>query len=755
MFTRNRLGAATRTLALGSASTLLMATAAFAQREPQKPANTVEEVIVTAQKRAEDVQTVPMSVSPITAANIERLHIQNLKDVTATIPNVQINVNAGVMDASQISIRGIGVVNQPSPFGGFEVATVIDGVPAATDAYGLTDQFDVERIEVLRGPQGTLFGANTTGGVVNIIMRQPTGVNGAYGTVTIGNYNKVDIAAAANVSIIDGVLAGKVAFSHRSRDGWFTNLYNDEPIDNVNSTKIRGYLKWTPSENIDVTWASEYQLNKNGDVLLYNNNYPGEVFYRPRPEGIGFKTWVDVNNANKKVVLNNTITANVLSPYGKITSITNYATQRSNNALDFDGIDCECFSVYGTDRSYQASQELRDVFHPQQNVEVLVGGFFQQWGDFSDGISLPFVFAPSVILRGQTHMRQKTFAGFTQIYWDVNDKLRFQGGARLSWEQVWLYRANYTYYRPAGTSSKLGRNNLLGAILLPLPVGNEPNDGTADWTNWGAKLGVDYKLTSDFMAYGYVARGFKTGGFNGRVTDKTTLGPFNPEFVTTGEIGFKSNWFNDTLRLNMAAFINKWKDMQVPYSVFGAGGTLSSIILNAGRATTKGVELEAQWVPVRGLRLDGSVGYLDAVYDKFLSGSGAVCPPPTQVQPVGCAKDFSGRPLAYAPKWNYALTGSYTWDMAGGETTAMLQYTHNDKKWGSHTQSTNEALVATNLFNGNLSWDAENGRWGVALWGRNLANKTYIANALDVPPLFVEAVLGPPREFGVDLKFNF
>lgn len=755
MITRNRLGAATRTLALGSASTLLMATAAFAQTESQKlPSNTVEEVIVTAQKRAEDVQSVPLSVTPITAANIERLHVQDLKDITATVPNVQINVNAGVSNSSQISIRGIGVVNQPSPFAGYEVASVIDGVPAATDSFGLTDQFDVERIEVLRGPQGTLFGANTTGGVVNIIMRQPTGENGAYGTVTVGNYNRMDVSVAANVSIIPGVLAGKLAFSHRSRDGWFTNLYNGDDIDHVNSNKVRGYLKWTPTDNIDVTWASEYQVIKNGDVVLYDNNYPGQVFYTGG-HPIEYKAWVDVNNASKMVIMSNTITANVASAYGKITTITNYSTQRGHNALDFDNINCECFAVYGTDRNYQVSQEIRDVIHPRDDLEILFGGFFQQWGDFSDGIIMPMIFAPGVVLRGQTHMRQKTFAGFSQAYWDVTEKLRVQAGLRLSWEEVWLYRANYTFFRPAGTSSKIGRDALIGVIDLGFAPGNEPNDGTADWNNWSGKIGADYKITPDVMVYGYVARGFKTGGFNGRVTQKDQIGPFNPEFVTTYEAGFKSNLLNDTLRLNVSIFLNKWKEMQVPYTVFGSDGSLASIILNAGRATTKGAEIEAQWVPIRGLRFDATAGYLHAVYDKFVSGSGAICPPPTQVQPVGCAKDFSGRPLAYAPKWNYSLTGSYTWEMAGGQTTAMLQYSHNDKKWGSHTQSTNEALEGTNLFNGNLSWEAPDERWSIALWGRNLANKIYIANALDVPPLFVEAVLGPPREYGVDLKFKF
>jgi iron complex outermembrane receptor protein len=507
---------------------------------------------------------------------------------------------------------------------------------------------------------------------------------------------------------------------------------------------------------VDVTWASEYQIIKNGDIILYNNNYPGQVFYRPRPGGIAFEAYVDVNNANKMVIYSNTVTANFASSLGKITSITNYSTQRSNNALDFDTIDCECFAVYGTDRSYQVSQELRDVFHPARNVEVLIGGFWQTWGDFSDGLSLPFFASRQIVSRGQTKMRQDTFAGFTQVYWDVTDRLRIQGGFRLSWENVWLYRANLTYFRPQGTTSREGRNNLLNTILLPLPVGNEPNAAEHDWTNWGGKVGADYRLNDDIMVYGYVARGFKTGGFNGRVSDKTTIGPFNPEFVNTFELGFKSDLLNNTLRINAAVFLNKWKEMQVPYTVFATGGTsLSSIILNAGRATTKGAEAEVQWAPVRGLRFDATVGYLDAVYDEFLSGQGDPCPPPTQAQPVGCATDFSGRPLAYAPKWNYSLTASYSFAAVGGQVTAMGQYAHNDKKWGSHTQSTNERLAATDLVNANLSWDAEDRKWGVALWARNLTNEHYIASALDVPPLFVEAVLGPPREFGLDLKFNF
>jgi iron complex outermembrane receptor protein len=744
---------ALRTVLLAGGGSLILAGQALAQAAAPAT-STIEEVIVTAQKRAENVQNVPLSVTPLTAATIERLHVQDTKDLVGTVPNVQVQVNAAVGLAASYVIRGIGIANNPTPYVGTEVGTVIDGVVIATNSMGLTDQFDVERIEVLRGPQGTLFGANTTGGVINIIMRQPTGEFGGYGKVTMGNYHRLDGSAAVNFPIVKDVLAGKIAFSHRGRDGFYRNLNDGERIGGAGNDILRAYLLWTPEENADVTLAYDLQKIRNGQDILHPLAYPGEVFYRPGTPTRDFVIYSDVPDFTNAKIEGATLTANLDSAIGRITSITNYRHYSKRANQDLDGVNAFLYVQAGYEKGWQQSQEIRDVFRPTDDIEVLVGGFAQVWGYKTGSLTLPRFSSPTAVGLGVSRQRSTNLAGFTQVYWDITDRLRMQGGLRVSWEKVRLFRANFSFNQPAGTISTARFGNLVGATLLPINPANAPSEGEHSWTNVGGKLGIDYKLADDVMAYGYYARGFKSGGFNGRVTRSQDIGPFDPEYVDSFEVGLKSDLLDKRLRLNVSAFLNKWKDMQVTQSVY-SGTIASSLILNAGKATTKGVEFEGEFVPFDGLRLNATVGYLKARYDEFRSGSGEPCPPLPAPQPVGCSIDYSGRHLMFSPKWNASLTGTYTFALAGGETNATLQYTHNGRRWGNFTYSPSERLAPVDLWNGNLSWRPQGAKWSIAAWGRNIFDKRYLNMAADFPPLFTEGVLGSPRQFGVDFDFEF
>jgi len=722
-------------------------------QDSAEASNGLQEVVVTAQKREENLQTVPLSVTAIGGDTMRALHVQDLASVTGTVPNVQIQVNAGLTNAASFVIRGIGIVGNPSPYVGTEVATIVDGVVQTVNELGLVDRFDVERIEILRGPQGTLFGANTTGGAVNIVERQPTGEWGAYGQAGVGNYQSKNVSAAVNFPIIDNTLSGKVAMSNRSREGFYTNLYNGEPIGGVNTTSERGYLKWTPNDTTDVTLKVEGQQTRNGTDILLNVAYPGEIFYRPTTP-FDFKLYSDVPDQHNSNSYGITLTANSLTPIGKITSITNYAKWGSRGYQDIDGIDLYGYAQIGNTTGAQFSEELRDVFHPVDSVEVLVGAFLQKWMYNSDGEAWVAFVSPDLI--DETLARQHTtnVSGFSQLYWDVTDKLRLQAGVRVSHEKVHMAREDDIYIQPAGTDPKKAYGNLIGAILQPFDPANPPVQGQKDWTNFGGKVGLDYKFTDTLLGYGYYARGFKSGGFNGRITLATDLGPFNPEFVDSYELGLKSDWLNHHVRVNLAAFMNKWHDMQVD-EVFFANGVQHSAIVNAAKATTKGFELETQWVVGGGLRLDGNLGYLKANYDQFTVGSGVTCPPQPQPQPVPCSSVYDGRSLPYAPKFTASVDGSYTFNLFNGDANALVQWTYNGDRWGNFTQQQSERLRANGLINANLSWSPKDGKYTVSAWGRNLADKKYLSLALDAPPIFTEGLLGNPREFGVDVKFDF
>lgn len=723
----------------------LIAASASANAQSNVPqaqtAGGIETVTVTAEKREENVQTVPLSVTPITGADMEKFHVQDLKDITGTVPNVQVQVNGGLSLAASYVIRGIGIAANPSPYVGTEVGTVVDGVVQTVNELGLIDQFDVDRVEVLRGPQGTLFGANTTGGVINVVTRQPTGEYGAYGTVTLGNYNEVDGAGAVNFPITDD-LAGKISFSHRSRDGFYTNLYTDSRIGGINSNQVRAYLKWTPAADLDITFEEEMRRIRNGTDVLLDLAYPGEIFYRPGTP-VDFKLYSDVPDVHNTDTNSHTLTANWRTGMGTITSITNYASWSSFGYQDVDGIDCACYEQVGTDKGWQFSEELRDDLHITDNVELLVGGFFQQWGYNSNGQGWPQFVSMNVVSVNLANQRSENLSGFTQLYWNITDRLRLQAGVRVSWENVKMKEAALTYDQPLGTDAFKGVGNLVGATLLPNSPDNLPTEGQKDWTNLGGKFGLDYQVSDNAMIYGYYARGFKSGGFNGRVTNAADIGPYNPEFVNSFELGLKSNWLDNHLQLNLAGFLNKWSDMQVNQVLYrGTPPQASSTILNAAKATTEGVEFEGAWIPIDGLTLSGTVGYLHAVYDEFASGTG-----PGSV-------DYSGRDLVYSPKWNASVGAEYAFNAFEGVMDASLQYVYNGARWGNYTQAPSERMDAYGLLNANLSWSPPSGKWTVALWGRNLADKKYISLALDAPPLFTEGLLGAPRQVGVDFKFN-
>lgn len=718
------------------------------RNDPTQPVSTdndgtVGDIIVTAQKRAENLQDVPLSVSAITGETLERMHQQDLTQITATVPNVQVQVNGGLSLAASYVIRGIGIAANPSPYVGTEVGTVIDGVVASSNTLGLIDQFDVERIEVLRGPQGTLFGANTTGGVINFITRQPTGEFGSYGQLTIGNYNRIDAQAAVNVPLTE-TLAAKIAVSHRSRDGFYTNLYTGEKIGGLNSTIVRGYLRWAPVDGIDATWITEIRRLRNGTDVLLNISYPGEVFYRPNTPR-DFKLYSDVPDQHDTDTISNTLTVNAETSIGDLTSVTNYSHYNSYGFQDIDGIDLYGYAQLGRDKGWQFSQELRDVIRPAAGLEWLIGLYAQLWGYNSAGQGYTAFVDPRGFSVNLARQRTTNLAAFTQVYWDITDRLRLQGGLRVSYERVRLSADASTWVRPAGTDPALGFGNFVGAIKDPYPANNPPTTGQESWTNLGGKIGLDYRATDDVLLYGFYARGFKSGGFNGRVTSAADIGPYNPEFVNSYEVGLKSDLFDKHLRFNLSFFLNKWSDMQVNQVLYrGTPPQASSTILNAAAATTKGFEIEAEVVPSRFFRVSGTLGYLDAAYDNFVTRTS----PTTTI-------DYSGRPLVYSPKWNGSITATGTFDVGGGKSDASVQYVYNGPRWGNYTQAPSERLDAYSLVNANLNWSPADAKWSIGVWARNLFDKRYLSLALDAPPLFSEGLFGNPREFGIDFKFNF
>jgi iron complex outermembrane receptor protein len=727
--------------------------------EPAAADGTLEEVIVTAQKRSESIQSVPISITAISSETLDRTHAINLAGLQGSIPNVQIGNFTNTPNSSVFTIRGIGVI-EPDPYAGQTVSVVMDGVPQYFNMVSLLDLFDIERVEILRGPQGTLFGANTTGGVINVLTQPPTGIYGGKAMVTAGNYHRLDVDASVDIPIVDDVLAGKVSVVHNGRDGFVTNVVNGKDIDSLNVTAIRGSLRYTPGSNFDATLIGEYDRARNGAPLHIEASRPGELGYvAPGTQPMGaalpqpaspcivpnqrcrapdkYFGGDNDNGFSNLDTYSATLTMNGDSSWGKITSITGYKKFRLNEMTDQDGSALLLSGTIRTTEAWQISQEVRNTFHPFENVEVLVGAFALI--DHYDQIARYHVHFAAPNIRQDTSQDQRNWSGslYTQAYWQVTDKLRLQAGVRYTHEH---------------TKMTVDVDNFVVPPIQyfgGLNVGGFKVSDKKSWDNVGGKFGLDYKVNEDLMLYGYYARGFKSGGFVGRISGPEFLGPYDPEYVDTVEAGVKSDWLDERLRINLSAFQTWYKDMQLANVFFttdALGNTVNgNTILNAGSAIIRGFELETTVIPTRGLTLNGSVSYLDAHYTNFIFND-----------PFGPRQDLKGYRLQNAPRWSATAGFSYELPSGPGHTRVGMQYRFTGSKFNNALNDTPRSFIQpTHYVDANIDWKPTTGNWSIGLWGRNLLDKRYLASVVDAPGILGLASYAPPREYGATLKVEW
>lgn len=767
----NRVSNVFRTSMLCSATALsLVAVPILAQTTAQPVVEDehsgLEEIIVTAQKRAENLQVVPIAVSALTGETIERLQAVSLQGLQGTVPSIQIGSFANTPNTAVFSIRGIGVID-PDPYAGNTVSIVVDGIPQYFSYGALLDLFDVDRVEVLRGPQGTLFGANTTGGVVNVVTRQPTGEFGGRAEVTYGNWNRLDIKAAVDVPLVTDVLAAKVAVMHHGRDGWVTNIADGSDMGSQDVTALRGYLKYTPDSNFKATLIGEYSRSRNGSPVVVNGAVPGEALYVPPitlpgavlpmyaspclPVGqpchapdkyysgsSGEPNQSNMDNYRMTLAMDLSDTA-----IGDISSITGYRRFVLHEATDQDGTSVLFHANRRRTRGWQFSQELRTSVDVTDTINLLVGGSYMKTHyDHFQNYLLQFA-APG--FRQYSTQDQDNWSGslFAHTYIDLTDKLRLQGGLRFTHEKTVMVDGVSNFINFDGPSIYSGDT----------PLGGFDVKGSKAWNKLGWKVGLDYKATEDLMLYGYYARGFKSGGFVGRITRAPDIGPYNPETVDTFEAGFKADWFDHHLRTNLSAFYTVYKDMQLAQIYFAPNeaGVLvnGNTILNAAKAHIKGIEFEVELAPVEGLKLNSAVTYLDATYKEFDY---------TDIDTSGnkVVRNLSGYTLQNAPKWAGTAGATYTFALGSGKTTASLIYTYTGKKFNYSLLDTARSTVqATNYFNGNLDWSPDSDRWTIGLWGRNIFDKRYIASVYDAPGVFGLVSYASPREVGATFKYHW
>ncbi len=758
-------------LLAGAGLAAMLATPGLAQEEAQDTGG-IADIVVTAQKRAENMQDVPISVSAVSGDQLANMQVTTLQALQGSAPNVQIDNFANTPASAVFTIRGIGVI-EPDPYAGNTVSIVVDGVPQFFSMGALLDMYDVSRVEILRGPQGTLFGANTTGGVVNVLTSQPTGEFGGFVKAMYGNWDRFDVSGAIEAPIIADTLSFKLAGIHTQRSGWVTNVYDGSDMGSKNVDAVRGYLRFTPSANVRMVLQGEYVAARNGAPVVVNGGLVGEGNYvapglhyngselpmyvspcaiageRCSAPGKYYSGNNQVPDTSNMDTYSTTFTANFdETALGDITSITGYKKFKLFEYTDQDGSPSTNGATRRRTKGWQFSQELRSSFSAGDAFTGTAGVFYLKTQyDHYQMYHLDFA-SPGLAQYNIQDQGTESLSAFVQTYYQATDRLKLQAGIRFTHDKVKARSTlDYAMNLPSLTSDDFTVAPGIGDLnVVPHQI---DTGGRKSWNNVGWKLGADYELGQNQMIYASWARGFKSGGFTGRIgvlQDGNT--PYGPEKVDTFEVGLKTDLLDRRLRVNLSGFYTNYRDMQVAQIYFDpATSVQGNRILNAGKAEIKGFELEVQAMPVDGLTLRGALGYLDTKYKEFL-----------YFDPVSAViYDLKGKALQNAPKWASTLGFNYALELNGGSKIILdASYQYTSAKYYTAVLNTPRSQVQpTHYVDALLTWQSADRNLQIGLWGKNLFDKRYISTSYDSPGYMAIVGYAPPRQYGVSATYNF
>ncbi|WBX85597.1 TonB-dependent receptor [Sphingosinicella microcystinivorans] len=703
----------------------------------------LEEIVVTATKTGVTrLQETPISITAFAAEALERSNLESIKDIGALVPGLSVANNASY---AQLYIRGIGTNNV---FTGSDpsVTVHLDGVYLARPTMIFTDFVDVDRIEVLRGPQGTLYGRNSAGGTINIISKLPTNNFGLKLTAGYGSYDRLRLSGSVSGPIVQDKVMASLAAIHTRSDGYVNNI-NTEPgsrdLNNENSYAVRGTLLFALGDRTDLVLTGDYNYYKTrGNAMkpLFVDPLGNPV---PIPPGVPVPQRIDdpwtlnVPNAAQKVSnegygFSAKLTHEIADRLS-LTSIT--AFRGADSAIDHTESDWTEVYALSTDliadRQDQFTQELQ--LNARLGALQLMTGlfYFHEKDEMEIAAFLPLtgtLFYGTSDLRTSGHALAKTnaYAAFGQATYAITDRLSATAGIRYSYEK-----------------KSMRSSNVILANGMNVGFGDFTFSGSKSWEAWTPKIGLDYRVTDDVLIYATASKGFKSGGFNWSAAQPA----FGPENLWAYEAGVKSEFADRRVRVNASGFYYDYTDLQVQLFENLPGQAPATILANASSSKIKGFELETQIVPVSGLILSGSLAYLDATYGDFITARSL-----TPSIPV----DVSGNRLNSAPKWMYSLSAEYSRGLASiGTVTAHVDYKWQDDVFFSQFNDPVIGQRAYGLLGANISLLSVDERWRLTLWGRNLTKKAYYTTASDYSPFGSLGHINPPRTIEVSLTFKY
>lgn len=748
-----RMKGAMFALAAGCVSAPLLA------QEAEAPVDRLEDIVVFAERKARgsELQSVPMAISAVDSRLLEASHSIDLRDVGRIVPNVQLDGVGTFPGFANFFMRGIGVstsVRSIDP----AINIVQDGMVIGYQAGAILDTFDLELVEVLRGPQGVLFGRNASGGVVSVRSKRPTGAFGGEAALTVGNSNMLEFRGAVEGALVSDRLYARVSTSWRQNDGFIRNdnegqfvaiptsgppgtfnvnqtgVRTTHPVGNIPETReflVKPTIVLDGGENTQLTLLGQYQRfdNGGGASRLYLPQgaaprslqtlwgfTPASGRYRTNMVDTGYtdiEAWHAIAELEQQI-----------GP-GRLVAIGAHRWIRYDSTLNVGG---DPFSTIvfpdNRERNSQSSIEVRYNVPLSDSLDLLVGAF---WFDMETDVrEFRLIRVPtSTLLSNRINFwdqRVEATALFANLDWSITPQLTFSGGLR--------------YSRDKKDINIIPLNVCTGQNFTGCPT--TVLNAERSWNDLSPRAILSYQANDDVLIYGSYTRGYRAGNFNARaVTAGSAVTPANPETVSAFETGLKSTWADGRVRMNILGFLMKYDDIQRIVQVEIPGESPAQSLFNAAQATISGIEAEFSAIPVKGLRFDVNAGLTDARYDSFVGLTG--------LQPGQQATDLE---FDRVPRWTIYMAASYETELPGnrGKLAGLVSYAWRDHVFTDVLNLRALEQQSFGLLDASIRWTR--GGWWVSAFGRNIGNVDF-ADIRSANTGF-NAYGGQPRMYGLE-----
>lgn len=761
---------------------------AYAQNQPspvaENEAADADTIIVTARRRAESVQDVPIAV---TALNNEQVSVPGavgLTQVSQLVPSLQIT--ATNVRQTNINIRGLGATPAFASLGlEYGVGVYVDQVYYSRPAQAAFDLYDLAQVEVLRGPQGTLFGKNTTAGAIHITSQAPVFTPEFRGEVSLGNYRTSQVRATGSAPISDTV-AVRLTVSNTVRDkGFLTNVRDGTRKSDLHTFSVRGQLLFKPNDAFSLRLIGDYsdmqqeccigtvtavRTTRVDGSALPSNFYDRAARFGYTPLPIDpFARKLDLNRPIGLELDTRGVTAIADYDIGPatITSVTGWRSLEYKPTIDADTIGLDIFVDAGIDeKQRQFSQELRIASNGTNTVDYVAGLYyfdqridnkiFTKYGSDAAlwilGPAAPGGTSPSVggqaalnglFVDGTARADTESYAAFGQVVWHLTSSFDIAAGVR------------YTNEKKNGFFEQVQRGPTLSSGEIAVgaqAIRNAFGANIARYTartkedNFSGSVTLSYKIVPDVMVYGTYAKGYKSGGLNLNATGSPPV--IDPEKVDNYEAGIKSTLLNRALTLNAAVFHTRIRNYQSQQ--IDTGGALTAYIANVGTVRSRGIELDATLRPSRNLSLFASGGYTDAIYKDYRNA-----PCPVEYLGLQAICDLSGRNLPGVSKYSFSVGGDYAIDVGSSSQIYVNgNYVYRSKFNGTYNLAEDAVIGGYGLTNLNIGYRDADRRWDLSIYARNLFDVNYFNT--NGPGAFNTGQYsggpGDPRTYGLTLR---